>query len=450
MTNSAKTTSISRSLGDGLVLRSATIDDTEALVEFNSRVHSDDGWDQPNAYVGTWTRDLLTKNHPAFQPGDFTIVEDTRTGEIVSSLNLISQTWAYEGIPFGVGRPELVGTHPDYRNRGLVRAQFELIHEWSQARAELVQAITGIPYYYRIFGYEMAMDLGGGKIGFPPYLPKLKEGQSEPFNIRHATRHDLPFIDETYCYGGQRNLVTCLRDEKIWCYELESHDPKSVNGRSLMIIETPEGQPVGFLALPSFLWGGLHTATIFELKPGVSWVAVTPSVVRYIYKAGQELASQEENAACNGYRLALGGDHPAYHAAKNMLPRTYDTYAWYLRVPDLLAFLRHIKPALEKRLAGSIACGHTGEIKLTFYRSGLRMVFASGQITGIEPWQPHPVGHRGDAAFPELTFLQLLFGYRNLDELEYAFADCWAETDEARTLLNALFPKKTSDIWPIQ
>jgi hypothetical protein len=36
-------------------------------------------------------------------------------------MNLISQIWAYEGIPFGVGRPELVGTLPEYRNRGLVR-----------------------------------------------------------------------------------------------------------------------------------------------------------------------------------------------------------------------------------------------------------------------------------------------------------------------------------------
>ena len=61
-------------------------------------------------------------------------------------MNLISQTWAYEGIPFEVGRPELVGTLPEYRNRGLVRAQFEEVHRWSAARGELVQGITGIPY----------------------------------------------------------------------------------------------------------------------------------------------------------------------------------------------------------------------------------------------------------------------------------------------------------------
>ena len=40
------------------------------------------------------------------RPDDFTIVEETASGRIVSSLNLIPQTWTYEGIEFGVGRPD--------------------------------------------------------------------------------------------------------------------------------------------------------------------------------------------------------------------------------------------------------------------------------------------------------------------------------------------------------
>ena len=38
--------------------------------------------------------------------------------------------------------------------------------------------------------------------------------------------------------------------------------------------------------------------------------------------------------------------------------------------------------------------------------------------------------------------------YRSLAELRYAFADCWVANDEARTLLEALFPKRPSDLWP--
>ena len=70
----------------------------------------------------------MSGKHPSFGVGDFTIVEDIRSGDIVSSMNLIDQTWTYAGIPFEVGRPELVGTLPAHRNRGLVRKQFEVIH----------------------------------------------------------------------------------------------------------------------------------------------------------------------------------------------------------------------------------------------------------------------------------------------------------------------------------
>ncbi|MGW8249740.1 MAG: GNAT family N-acetyltransferase, partial [Anaerolineales bacterium] len=148
-----------RDLGQGLLLRRSTAVDAEALVEFNASLHSDDGPEQPDERVAAWTRDLLTRPHPSFGVGDFTIVEDSSTGKIVSSLNIIPQTWSYDGIEFKVGRPELVGTRPEYRNRGLVRAQFETVHRWSAERGELLQAITGIPYYYRLFGYEMALNL---------------------------------------------------------------------------------------------------------------------------------------------------------------------------------------------------------------------------------------------------------------------------------------------------
>ena len=68
---------------------------------------------------------------PGFGPQDFTIVEDSRTGAIAATMNLISQTWSYEVVEFAVGRIELVGTDPDYRLRGLMRATSDRRWKWS-------------------------------------------------------------------------------------------------------------------------------------------------------------------------------------------------------------------------------------------------------------------------------------------------------------------------------
>jgi hypothetical protein len=436
-------------LGDGLVLRRALPADADALVDFNARVHSEAGPDQPDVFVGAWTRDLVARPHPTFHPGDFTLVEDTRTGQIVSSLNLISQTWTYDGIPFGVGRPELVGTSPEYRNRGLIRAQFEVVHAWSADRGELVQAITGIPYYYRLFGYEMAMNLGGGRTGYLPHIPQLEDGQEEPYHIRSAVESDLLFIAQTYEYGCQRGLVACHRDRELWRYELLGRSELSVNARQLMIIVKSTGEPVGFLAHPRQMWGAHMPLTLYELRSGVSWLDVTPTVLRYLERTGKPYVSRDGKGTMQGFTLAFGEAHPVYTVVHSKLPAIRQPYAYYLRVPDLPAFMQKIAPALERRLGESPAIGYSGELKLSFYRHGLRLVFQNGRVERVTGWQPTPQGHSGDALFPGLTFLQLLFGYRSLDELQYAYTDCVAHNDTVRALLTFLFPRLPSDVWPV-
>jgi hypothetical protein len=108
-----------RDLGDGIIIRHGTRADEQALVDFTLPVHSEGEWD--GIGLEAWIRDLISGEGPTFNPEDFTIVEDTAAGEIISSCSLISQTWSYEGIPFKGGRPELIGTKKDYRRRGLIR-----------------------------------------------------------------------------------------------------------------------------------------------------------------------------------------------------------------------------------------------------------------------------------------------------------------------------------------
>jgi hypothetical protein len=437
---------ILRQLGDGLILRHATLADAQALSVFNAQIHSDNGPQQPDLGVGAWTRDLLEKPHPTLKPGDFTIVEDSANRKIVSSMSLISQTWAYAGIPFGVGRPELIGTLPEYRNRGLVRAQFEVIHQWSASRGEKVQAITGIPYYYRQFGYEMALSLGGGRLGYLPHVPALKEGQQEVYKIHPASEGDLAFIQKLYQDASQRHLVVCLRNEAAWRYELFGKSEMNVNRLEFQVIEAVDGEQIGFLAHPTQNRGNSLAAWLYELKPGVSWSEVSPSVIRYLYTTGQAYAARD-NKDFGAFCFYLGAEHPAYTALHDSLPNLRKPYAWYLRVADLPDFLSYIAPVLEARLSASPFCGHSGVLRITLYRSGILLIIEKGRLTRIEAWKPTPLGHSGDVAFPDLTFLQLLFGYRSLEELDYAFADCWWKNDEAFGLVNALFPKQASNVW---
>ena len=434
---------IIKELGAGLILRRSSPEDAEALSAFCGEIHSEEaGVIDP--LITAWTRDLLTRPHPRFHADDFTVIEESATGRIISTLNLISQTWIYEGIPFDVGRPELVGTLPEYRNRGLIRLQFDEIHRWSAERGELVQAITGIPFYYRLFGYEMALDLDGARSGFEVNVPLLPPGQSEPYTLRPAGEADLPFIAAVYEAGHRRYPIACVRDEAIWRYELQGRDPLVT--QQLLIIEDPDGRSLGVIRhLPELGKRGGVTVTLYELKPGSSWLEITPSVIRHVWNVGQQYARQQ-GRPCSAFTFSLGEMHPVYEVLKERLPKILQSYAWFLRVSDLPRFIRHIAPALEKRLAESYACGYTGDVHMSFYRSGLKWSFEQGQLAGIEPWMPGQRELEGDIGFPGLTFLQLLFGYRSLEELRHSFADVWWNSNETRALMEALFPKKPSQV----
>ena len=78
---------------------------------------------------------------------------------VVSTASLMDETIRFGGLELPAGQVELVATAVGHEGRGLVRALMTWAHELSAARGHLVQAMIGIPYFYRLFGYEYAVDI---------------------------------------------------------------------------------------------------------------------------------------------------------------------------------------------------------------------------------------------------------------------------------------------------
>ena len=427
-------------LGNNLKLRFATPADTDALAEFNTRLHEE-------VSVGPGIRDLMSGDHPTCQASDFTVVEDTETGKIVSSLCLISQTWTYSGIPFKLGQPEFVATEPDYRRRGLVRKQFEVIHALSESRGELMQGITGIPWYYRLFGYEMALDMEAERVIDGMHIPSLKKGETETCRLRARTDADNAFIQDLYAHATQSEVFVCPRTPRMWEYEFNGRSAGSEARHEFLLIEDMEGTRLGYVQHFQWCYDNFLVMRM-ELKPGVGYLHHIPSLLRALWEKAQAtpIVPECDNPKAMGVQFMLGREHPVYQALPKGVVRQEPPYAWYIRVPDLTAFLRHIQPSLEKHLVGTVAEGYTGELKLNFYRSGMHLKFEGGRVTDITDWSPKDV-EAGDAAFPELTFLQLLCGRCRTEELTSNFVDCWTEGSTPAVLLDCLFPTFAGEIW---
>jgi GNAT superfamily N-acetyltransferase len=439
-------------LGNGLVLRWSTAEDTERIATFHSLVDREHADAPPNAHSIRQIRELMTGDHPVMGPEDFGIIEDTsREGyPVVASTCLWKHTWTYEGIPFGVGRPEAVATDPAYRHRGLIRALFEMVHARSEAEGDLVQAITGIAYFYRQFGYEYALELEEQRSTPLVLIPKAADDELGRYTFREATVDDIPMIEELYKRRQKNSIVSDHPTRRQWLYEIETwkkHPELKRSSIFQMILDT-KGQTVGFVACDAHRRSRVLSVWLLEFVAGVNMQRAVPSVLSALHAYGLSIKPiYPETPTFQEINFSLGTTHPVHELLGEALDRpTEPPYPWYIRVKNLPAFLMHIAPALEQRLAASPVVGLSQEIKLNFYRGGLRMVFERGRLVGAEDWQTPAYGSAANGAFPPLVFLQILFGHRTIEALRHILPDVWV-SDEIRPALKALFPTRPSFVF---
>lgn len=438
-----------RELRDGLILRSlddGTEQDRERLPVFYRDTFLETG-DQDALTFIDWTNELIDQNPLTSLEDFFYVVDPAADDKIVSATLLIPQTWRYEDIEIPVGRPELVATDKDYRRRGLVRELFKDVHKRSEAQGHLLQAITGIEHYYRQFGYAMAVDLG--RSGFIPFqaIPPLKDDQKPEFTLRKATEDDIPTLVRIDAAYGKRGILSAVRDETMWQFELTGRTPSTPMAMDTLMIENTDGIAVGYLFIASIDPESHNYARCYAyvLDDTTSYLATIQDVVRGVAEYAHAISPKP-------YTLNFSDNisDELREVLRNVRNAKLDphTYAWYLRVPDRVTFFKRITPILEERLVGSAANAYTGKLTIGFYDfNTLVFDFENGKITNISEAPTDEVA-RIDTKFPYDMFWTLVFGYRTLDELLHILPDI-SYNFKATILLNALFPKKSHALMPI-
>jgi len=443
-----KALQLPKKLDDRLTLRWATPEDNDQLIEL--AFHALDEGEENHPIVKIFVQDWVDGKFPILRHDDMTVVEDTATGKIVSSMCLFSETWCYGETSIKVGRPELVMTHEDYRRKGLVRKQFDVIHDLSAQRGEVMQVITGIPSLYRYFDYEPALELGGGYRIYPSSFPKLKEEDKGNYLLREpVTESDRSFIKELHEANTGSMLFSMEAPDEVWKFEFDGYTDGSDGKFHWLIIEDKGGQPLGYVQHDHIFWGPVMDINFLALKPGVGYLNLLPHLIHGLWHIAQRKfvddSFKHPTDDMRGLYMRLGREHPVYDAIGRDQMIKNPPYAWYVRVPNETTYLNMIKPQIEKQLQESVVgSGFTGELKLNFYRRGTHLKFQAGQLK-IENWQP-PDGSTGDAHFPVNSFWSLMFGQKTASQLADEISDCWMSRT-ARALLDCIFPPFTGQVW---
>ena len=448
---------LNEDLGDGLVMRSARREDADALAQFCAKtfVHEESGTEA--YWIADWIRDLVAIPHPMLNIDDVIIVEDINNNRIASTTTYLTQTWTYDGIEFDIGRPEIVGTHPDYRNRGLIRKQFDTMHRWADERGHLVQVVLGIPTYYKQFGYEYALHAEGGRYTPTASLPRWGNDKRN-FQLRDATQDDIPFITRLLQESSKHSLVSpVFREDEVRYMTFDRTRRSAVRHRTVILCKSDGetvGEPIGVLMYAMVTPIDEGVILRVEMSDTKYWREATRALLSEIVELAKEASDEDPDPEREIKRIRqdIQPDHPIYIFDDGALGTPPERqYGWYVRVTDIAGFLRKIAPALERRIYASLHRGFSGDIEIRVNRDRVTITVENGKINAVQLGedvhrQYAPGGWSASARFPEKSFLPVLFGMRSIDETLAAHPDANTGSKADRHLINTLFPKQSSDL----
>jgi predicted N-acetyltransferase YhbS len=373
---------------------------------------------------------LLTERADAADAADHQlIVDDPDAGwdccavvvdgdQIVSTATLLDETLVIGGVPVPAGQVELVATDRAYEGRGLVRALMGWAHERSARRGHLVQVMIGIPYFYRLFGYQYSIVLPPARA--VQTVPPLPDG--------HAVRQAGP---------GDIAALNNLQDATQRAYDLSMpHSPAcwrwlmARDGSTQLLVERG-GAAVATGRLTPRDEADVVLGEVAAVDPAAAYALLAHAAA---LTSGGDLAVKERPGC-------VGADALDRFLAPP--PRQAERY--YTRIPDVATLLDHLRPVLSARLAASDLAAASGEAVVSFFRQHVRLPYANGTVgevqTGGRMQAPGAAGGAGVA--PDLVG-PLLLGPYGIDGLAEQHPDVYPGRNE--DLMRTLFPPVRADL----
>jgi predicted N-acetyltransferase YhbS len=394
-----------RALPGGLALRQGTPQDLDQIADLLVRRGEE---------ADALDHRLVVEDPDAGWESCAVVVDGDR---VVSTATLLDETLRCGGVDLPAGQVELVATDTAYEGRGLVRALMGWAHERSAARGHVVQVMIGIPYFYRLFGYEYAIDI-------PRPRPVTPTGDGDPSaTFRRARPDDLAAVTAMHD-DVQRGVDVAMPHSPPRRRWLLQHDGSTtwVVERAGTPVATARTQPPeedGVLAAEAAAVDEDAARTLLHhlaaLVPGGELQVVDrPGTVASLVAAG---------------RAGTEGDAEQY----------------YVRIPDAGVLLDRLRPVLWQRLLGS-GLDRAGRdlVISTFgrhHRLAVRDDGLGAPVTGGPMQAPGAAG--GMAVAPD-QLGALLFGPLGVVGLTRRRPDVYPGRD--RELYAALFPPLTADL----
>jgi predicted N-acetyltransferase YhbS len=384
---------------------------------FNEVFHPED--------VGGFAK-IIFEYFPGMEKRYWFIIEDEVADQIIAAFALIPWEWEFEGIKLKVAEMGIVGTQADYHGRGLQRILNKEFDQTLEEEGFDFAIIQGIPGFYGQFGYFYSIPLENHINLYFHMIPTCDAS----YSFRLAEPDDIPFLmeeDESY---QARYSFSALRSEAKWNYML-TESLKTEYGSEFWIMESKESGEKFYCRIPAEGFG--EGLIVSEISEGIS-----PPALEALFVFFKEKAQKRDKPYI---RLNLHYESTAGRMALKLGAKEGRPYAWQIKIPDTIRFLKSIAQVLEKRIKASSFNAYTGTFRLDFYKKSVDMIWENGRLKSVREGDGESDGSFNISAH---LFPALALGHRNWQELRHIHPDIFIGSAESALFIETLFPKALS------
>ncbi|MFE4518858.1 GNAT family N-acetyltransferase [Kitasatospora sp. NPDC056783] len=336
---------------------------------------------------------------------------------VVSTATLLDEELRLGDVRLPAGQIELVATDEEYEGRGLVRALLRWAHARSAARGHVLQVMIGIPYFYRLFGYEYAID-----------IPVSRSVRTAPPGgdasaLRTARAADLPFLAALQ-ERAQRGFDLAMGHPAARWRWLLAHD-----ATTLRVVER-DGEVVAVGRTTPVDDGEFHLAeaaadderAALDLLAGVA-ASAPEARLHVVHRPGTLPAT-------------------VWHDSLDHAPRA-EAEQYYVRIPEPGALLDRLRPRFRQCLTAAGLDVADRELLLSTFGAHYRVPLGEpGKVVTGGTMQR--LGRAGGVSVAPDQLAALLFGPYGIEGLAGLRPDVYARGEEE--LHRALFPPLTADL----
>lgn len=361
---------------------------------------------------------IFADYHPEMSNEHFFMVKKGQ--QVAAGLVLLPQTWEIDGVKLRVAEMGCVGTSPKHRRKRLQWVLNDKFDEYARENGFDLCVLAGIPYFYRQFGYQYAVKLDYSTIIDTEKVPD----QGLKLETRVIYETDIPVLDEIMRRAQEKYFVKSLRSKEIWEMQQKTSTYGGEPYQGLAIIE--EGELVGYYRYVE----DKEKSTLYVRELGFK-----DSIP--VEQIGSQLKTHAISSGLEKIKTAIAHIDPLSEYLKTLGAERNTPYAWQIKPLDLFGLMQKMKPAFEKRLAGSQFRGLTKTLPFNFFKYAVKMEIEDGLIKNIEKYYGEESRALG---FNPYAFIQLIAGYKDRKELANAYPDFWVR-DGNDELVDVLFPK---------